>query len=51
MLNPKNLVGKPLVVYIDGERRQIGTITSAKIDSGKLFVASALAIEKEDDDQ
>lgn len=41
-INPDAIVGKPLVVYIDGTRHQIGTITNAKVVDGKLFVASSI---------
>lgn len=47
-MNPKSLIGKPLVVYIDGERRQIGEITNATIQSGKLFVASTIDISQDE---
>jgi len=42
MFNAENLVGKPLVVYIDGARRQIGTIEKAAIRSGNLYVGATL---------
>lgn len=38
----EQLIGKPLVVYIDGERRQIGTITNAKTQGENLFIAGKL---------
>lgn len=41
-MNPQNIVGKPLVVYIDGDRRQIGTITKAAIKDGTIYVAAGL---------
>jgi hypothetical protein len=47
-MNSESLVGKPLVVYIDGERRQIGTVVKAQIVDGKLFTASKLELESED---
>ena len=43
-LRPEQIVGKPLVVYIDGERRQIGTITHGAIRSGKLYFAADIAL-------
>lgn len=46
-IRPEQAIGKPLVVYIDGERRQIGTITAAKLDNGKLFFAAVLDQEDE----
>lgn len=42
MIDPENCIGKPLVVYIDGERRQIGTITKAAVKNGSLYVAASL---------
>lgn len=48
-MNADNLVGKPLVVYIDGDRRQIGTITNAKIEDGKLFVAGKIETDDLED--
>jgi hypothetical protein len=36
------LVGKPLVVYIDGERKQIGTIINARVVGDKLYCAGQL---------
>ena len=42
MFSAENLVGKPLVVYIDGERRQIGTIEKAAIRSGNIYVGATL---------
>lgn len=42
MFNAENLIGKPLVVYIDGERRQIGTIEKAAVRSGNLYVGAVL---------
>lgn len=44
----EQLIGKPLVVYIDGERRQIGTITRATIKGDGLFVAASLELGKDD---
>ena len=41
-VDPTQVIGKPLVVYIDGERRQIGTITNAAIRSGKLYIGAEL---------
>jgi hypothetical protein len=38
----ESLIGKPLVVYIDGERRQIGSITNAELRGDKFFVAGKL---------
>jgi hypothetical protein len=38
----ENLIGKPLVVYVDGERREVGTITNAKTEGDKLFIAGKL---------
>lgn len=46
--NPKTLIGKPLVVYIDGERRQIGTITNAAIQNGSLYVGATLDLAPSD---
>jgi hypothetical protein len=52
MIDPKNAIGKPLVVYIDGERRQIGTITNARLQDGNLFVAAGIDLAQETaDDQ
>lgn len=42
MFNAENLIGKPLVVYIDGERREIGTIEKAAIRSGNLYIGATL---------
>jgi hypothetical protein len=42
MFNAENLVGKPLVVYIDGQKTQIGTIDKAAIRSGNLYVGATL---------
>jgi hypothetical protein len=49
VIDPKNLIGKPLVVYIDGERHQIGTITRGVIESGNIYVAATLELEQNDD--
>lgn len=38
----ESLIGKPLVVYIDGERKEIGTITNAKTEGEGLYVAAKL---------
>jgi hypothetical protein len=38
----ESLIGKPLVVYIDGERKQIGTITNAKTQGDGLYIAGKL---------
>lgn len=46
MLNPENLHGKPLVVYVDGQRREIGVITKAVIKDGGLFVAADLSLDE-----
>lgn len=46
-MNPQNLIGKPIVVYIDGERRPIGTITRAVIREGILMVAADLDLSEE----
>ena len=45
MFNAENLIGKPLVVYIDGERTEIGTIEKASIRSGNLYVGAALDLQ------
>lgn len=38
----QQLIGKPLVVYIDGERKQIGTIIHARVVGDKLYCAGQL---------
>jgi hypothetical protein len=38
----ESLIGKPLVVYIKGERKQIGTITNAKSQGDGLFIAGKI---------
>lgn len=48
MIQPKSAVGKPLVLLIEGQKRQIGTITHAAIKDGKLYFAST--IEMKDDE-
>lgn len=51
MIDPQTLIGKPLVVFVDDEKRQIGTITRAALRDGSLFVGSRLhpeAAEAED---
>ena len=48
MIDPQNAIGKPLVVLVDGEKRQIGTITHAVIKSGGLYVAAQLDLAKEE---
>lgn len=47
-VNAQNVIGKPLVVYIDGERRQIGTIERAVFQDGKLYIASIIEIKEKD---
>lgn len=37
-----HLKGKPLVVYIDGEKKQIGVITGARLVDGGLFIGARL---------
>jgi hypothetical protein len=45
-IDPTQVIGKPLVVYIDGERRQIGTVTNAAIQGGKLYVGASLDLSE-----
>jgi hypothetical protein len=45
-VNPKNLIGKPLVVLIDGEKREIGTITNAAVKDGSLYVGASINIKE-----
>lgn len=49
-IRPEQAVGKPLVVYVDGERRVIGEITHAAIRDGKLYVASTINLGQEADE-
>ena len=46
-IRPEQAVGKPLVIYIDGERRHIGQITHAAIRDGKLYFAATLGKDRE----
>jgi hypothetical protein len=46
-IRPEQAVGKPLVVYVNGERRVIGEITHAAIRDGKLYVASTINLDGE----
>lgn len=41
-LDPKNAVGKPFVVYIEGERHELGSITRAALKDNKLFFEAEL---------
>lgn len=50
MINPESALGKPLVVYIDGERRQIGTITRAAIKNGALYFEAKLDLAEGEDE-
>lgn len=47
-INPASLIGKPLVVYVDGTKHTIGYITKAEKLPDKLFVAAALLERNED---
>jgi hypothetical protein len=48
MIDPKSALGKPLVVYIDGERRQIGTITRAVLKDGAIFISATLDLKEDE---
>jgi hypothetical protein len=50
MLTAENAIGKPFVVLIDGQRRQIGLITDAAVKNGKLFVACDLDLSEDRDE-
>lgn len=43
-----SIIGKPLVVYIDGERREIGTITNATVRGDKLYVGARISLSGEE---
>jgi hypothetical protein len=45
-IRPEQIVGKPLVVYIDGERIEIGSITRAALKDGALYFAATLGTEE-----
>lgn len=46
-INPRNAEGKPFVVYIEGEKHEVGTITRAALKGNKLFVETELhSVEK-----
>ncbi len=49
-MNPENLIGKPLVALVNGEKRQLGTISAAKITDGSLFVAANIDRDPQDDE-
>jgi hypothetical protein len=48
-VNFEHLVNKPLVVYVNGARHEIGTVTRAVVKDGNLFVAASLGRESEDE--
>lgn len=45
MPSVEHLKGKPLVVYIDGEKKQIGVITGARLVDGGLFIGAKITDE------
>jgi hypothetical protein len=48
-IRPEQAVGKPLVIYIHGEKRQIGVITKAVVKDGGIFVAADLNLNPSED--
>lgn len=47
-IRPESIVGKPLVVYIDGERQEIGVITNAAVRGDRLYVGARINIGEAD---
>lgn len=46
MIDPKHLIGKPLVVYVEDERRQIGTITGSALKEGSIYIAATIDLSE-----
>jgi hypothetical protein len=38
----QNLVGRPLLVFVDGERKPIGTITKVHVEGDGIYIAGKL---------
>jgi hypothetical protein len=47
-IRPNSIIGKPLVVYIDGKRVEIGVITNAAVRDGRMYFGADIAIKHED---
>jgi len=47
-IRPESVIGKPLVVYIDGERREIGKITNAAVRGDRLYVGARISLSADD---
>ncbi len=47
-IRPQQAVGKPLVIFKDGEKKQIGVVTHAAVKDGKLYFAATIDLESEE---
>lgn len=50
MIRSESAIGKPFVVKVDGETRQIGTVTHAATRDGKLYFAVDPALDTSPDE-